>query len=762
MNQDLSRFQAQALESSISGIAFTDLDGRITYVNPAFLRLWGYDNASEVMGRHASAFSMSDEQTRAVFAALREQGAWVGEVAVRKKSGEPFVVEVSSSLVKDADGHPVGMMGSFVDVTDRSRIAQALHENEEKYRSLIESAQDPIFVSDADGRYLYVNRAAAATLGMTPETMTGKSADDLFPPHVATQQRANVRRVIETGETLRSEDRSEVNGVEVWFSVVLQPLRDREGRITAAQGIVRDVTGRKQVEEALRASEERLRQVLLTSNIGVVEVDFVARTVFWSPQTRAIWGWGADEPILWDQHLQHVHPDDRDQLNAAIDRTHHSVDGVFEVEHRINRRDGSERCLLIRGQAFFEGEGAHRRLVRFISAVRDVTSERLADAEKAGLQAQLVQAQKLESVGRLAGGIAHDFNNILNVIIGCAEMAASDVDPASVKRYLHEILGAAKRSADLTKQLLGFARRQTVMPRPVDLNDFVSASLKMLGRLIGEQVTLSWHPGVDVWPVRIDPTQVDQILVNLAANARDAIAGVGTVVIHTENIPASSTAMYPNLPRGEYVRLAVVDNGQGMDPETQRQLFEPFYTTKALGHGTGLGMASVDGIVRQNGGMIDVTSAVGQGTTVSVFLPRVVAAVAGDASGVMQAPQKGSETVLVVEDEPALLRLAVRALEMIGYNVLSAGSPDEAIALASTHTGPLHILVTDVVMPGMNGRSLADRLREIKPQLKCLFVSGYSVGVMGPGGLLDEHVHFLQKPFSPRALAEKVRQVLEA
>ena len=381
-------------------------------------------------------------------------------------------------------------------------------------------------------------------------------------------------------------------------------------------------------------------------------------------------------------------------------------------------------------------------------------------AERAELQVRLVQAQKLESVGRLAGGIAHDFNNILNIIIGCAEMAASESDPSSVSSYLTEILKAATRSADLTRQLLGFARRQTVMPRVVDLNDFVSASLKMLRRLIGEHVTLSWHPGRDVWPVRIDPVQVDQILVNLVANARDAIGDAGAVVIHTENVPPSSIFMYPGLPAGDYVRLAVVDDGKGMDAETQNHLFEPFYTTKPAGRGTGLGMASVDGIVRQNGGLISVTSAVGRGTTVNVLLPRVVM-ITATISPAAEATRGGTETILLVEDEPALLRLATRSLESLGYTVLSASRPDDAIVMAREHRGPLHMLLTDVVMPGMNGRKLADRLLEGAPNLKCLFMSGYTDGIIGKGGVLDDDVHFLQKPFSPKSLADKVRQVLE-
>jgi PAS domain S-box-containing protein len=632
---------------------------------------------------------------------------------------------------------------------------------EDHYRAIIEAAEDPIFIADRDGRYIYGNRRAAANLGLTQEQFIGKTVDELFPPDVAATFREGCRQVIDSGETLRSEDFLVVDGVEFWSSTLMQPLRDASGRVTAVQGIVRDIASRKRAEIALQASEERLRQVIRASNIGIFDLDFAAQTVYWSPEQRAIWGWGADEPVAWDEHLAYIHPDDRAMVNAASVAAHGTADGVFDIEHRILTKTGGERWITVRAKAFFGKNDTQRRPVRVVGATRDITEEKLAAAEREDLQTQLLQSQKLESVGRLAGGIAHDFNNILNIIIGCTEMAASEADPIAVSGYLGEILKAATRSADLTRQLLGFARRQTVIPRVVDLNDFVSASLKMLRRLIGEHVSLSWHPGIEVWPVRIDPVQVDQILVNLIANARDAIGEAGAVVIHTENVPASSTFMYQGLPPGEYVRLAVVDNGKGMDADTQSHLFEPFYTTKAAGRGTGLGMASVDGIVRQNGGLITVKSEVGRGTTVNVFLPRVVPESARDSGAYADASHRGTETILLVEDEPALLRLATRSLESLGYTVLPASRPDDALALARTHQGPVHMLVTDVVMPGMNGRTLAERLLEDVPNLKCLFMSGYTDSVMGMGGVLEEDVHFLQKPFSPRALADKVRQVLE-
>jgi PAS domain S-box-containing protein len=634
--------------------------------------------------------------------------------------------------------------------------------SEESCRAIVESADDPIFICDRDGRFLFGNPKAAANFGLTPDQFAGKTVDELFAPDVAPFFRDSVRRVIDTGEISRTEDHIFIDGIEFWSSTVLQPLRDGSGRIYALQGIVRDITSRKQTEVALRASEERLRQVIRASNIGVFDINFAAKTLYFSPEQRAIWGLDPNEPLAWDQHRQYVHPDDVAAVNEANAAAHHRVDGVFEIEHRVVRPDGGIRHLSVRAQAVFDEKTPDRRLLRVIGATRDITDETRARQERDDLQARLLQAQKLESVGRLAGGIAHDFNNILNIIIGCADMAASEPDPVAVNGYLDEILKAATRSADLTRQLLGFARRQTVIRRVVDLNEFVSASLKMLRRLIGEHVTLSWLPGDALWQVRIDPGQIDQILVNLMANARDAIADVGAVVIHTENVVVSPDGPAVGLPPGEYVMLGVEDNGQGMDDETQRHLFEPFYTTKPLGRGTGLGMASVDGIVRQNGGTITVESLVNYGTTVNVYLPRAQSQATPDLAGDRETPKRGTETVLVVEDEPALLRLTTRSLETLGYTVLAASTPEDAIALAANHAGRVHMLLTDVVLPGMNGRSLADRLSGTVPNLKCLFVSGYPDGAMGHAGEIDARVHFLQKPYSPKTLAEKVREVLEA
>jgi len=398
--------------------------------------------------------------------------------------------------------------------------------------------------------------------------------------------------------------------------------------------------------------------------------------------------------------------------------------------------------------------------------IRDMTERKRAHEETVALQSQLQQAQKMESVGRLAGGVAHDFNNMLGVILGHADLALAQVDPAQpLHADLREIRGAAVRSAALTRQLLAFARKQTILPKVLDLNETVAGMLHMLERLIGEDVSLQWQPGPDLWPVKVDPSQIDQLLANLCVNARDAISGVGEIAIATDNcdVDENYCAANPGIAPGPFVRLIVSDDGSGMDKETLSHLFEPFFTTKVLGKGTGLGLATVYGVVKQNGGFINAYSEPGHGTTFTIYLPRHVGKAGQAAAVVTAAPTREcGETVLLVEDEPAILRLTQQMLELQGYTVLAALRPGEAVRLAEAHAGDIHLLVTDVVMPEMNGRVLARQVIALYPKIKRLFMSGYTADIIAHQGVLDSGVQFIQKPFSREALLTKVREALDA
>ncbi len=388
-----------------------------------------------------------------------------------------------------------------------------------------------------------------------------------------------------------------------------------------------------------------------------------------------------------------------------------------------------------------------------------------AEQESKSLEAQLVQAQKLESVGRLAGGVAHDFNNMLSVILGHAEMMLMKLNPGEAFHSdVEEIHKAARRSADLTRQLLAFARKQTIAPKVLDLNETVEGMLKMLRRLIGEDIDLLWKPDAHLWPVKMDPAQVDQILANLCVNARDAIAGVGKVTIETENVTLDENycADRPGFIPGDFVMLAVSDNGRGMDKEVLDHMFEPFFTTKETGEGTGLGLATVYGIVKQNEGYINVYSEPGKGSTFRIYIPRYAGEeIEAAASMLEDIPRGNKETILLVEDEPAIMGMGKMMLEKLGYQVLAAGTPKEALRLAVAHPGEIHLLITDLVMPEMNGRQLSDELHTLFPKIKSLFMSGYTANVIAHHGVLEEGVHFIQKPFSMKELAKKTRAALD-
>jgi signal transduction histidine kinase/ActR/RegA family two-component response regulator len=389
-----------------------------------------------------------------------------------------------------------------------------------------------------------------------------------------------------------------------------------------------------------------------------------------------------------------------------------------------------------------------------------------AELEKTKLEEQLQHAQKMESVGRLAGGVAHDFNNMLSVIIGHGNLAMMQLDPShALHANLEEILKAAERSADLTRQLLAFARKQTIAPKVLNLNDIVAGILKMMKRLIGEQISLVWNHEEELWPVKVDPSQIDQILANLCVNASDSIAELGKIILETRNcvVDEGYCACNADFVPGEYVRLSVSDTGCGMSRETQNRIFEPFFTTKDLGAGTGLGLATVYGIVKQNRGFINVYSEPGLGTTLTIYLPRYLGKTDHlHAAAALQGYPRGYETILLVEDEPAILNVVMMILVKQGYTVLPARNPGEALRLAREHADEIHLLLTDVVMPEMNGLDLAIELQQLFPHIMHLFMSGYTADIIAQNGVLDQGLQFIHKPFSLPDLAAKVREVLDS
>jgi PAS domain S-box-containing protein len=518
-------------------------------------------------------------------------------------------------------------------------------------------------------------------------------------------------------------------------------------------GIIQDITEREAAAESLRQSEKRWRAVFNRSPVGIVLFDRDSTIIDCNQHFTEIFG---------VPRQQYLGLNLLEKLPAG--EVHHVLQQALSSAEGVHRWEGWHT-------SFFSGKEVYLNIVSekvspdlLVVVMADFSEQRQAVVAQEKLQAQLNQAQKMEAVGRLAGGVAHDFNNMLGVIVGRTEMLLELLPPDhALAGDLLEIHSAANRSADLTRQLLAFARKQTVIPKVLDLNQTVTEMLKILQRLIGENIDLLWQPGRDLPPIRIDPSQIDQLLANLCVNARDAISGVGTIRVITSRAPLDDSlrTMVEGPIATEYVVLTVSDDGCGMDEETLANLFEPFFTTKEVGKGTGLGLATIYGIVKQNQGAIDVSSKPGQGTTFRVFLLPHNSGVFAIADKVPAFPvQGGCETVLLVEDEPTLLAMIKRMLEKLGYAVLAAPGPEEAIILAKAQSGNIHVLLTDVVMPQMNGRDLRERICGLHPEVKTLFMSGYTADIIAHQGVVFDGLAFIQKPFSKKDLAARLGEIL--
>lgn len=653
----------------------------------------------------------------------------------------------------------------------RQAVELELRLAQEKYRQIFEYAVEGTYQTTPQGSFLAANQAMARILGYASPAELIRERNDLGRQgYVNPLDREEFKRRIEAQGTISHfeyESRRK-DGTSVWLEESARVVRDATGQVLYYEGSMRDVTEQKRAVEALRDSEARYRLVSENGSDVIWLFDLTAnRFAYVSPSVEKLWGYTAEEVV--QQNLQAaLLPEDLRQTEGMVPaRLAAFAAGEDAVRTRTEellqrRKDGAVVPTEVVTTLVAD---AQRRVTHVRGVSRDITERRRAEAERTRLQEQLTHSQKMESVGRLAGGIAHDFNNMLTAIHGNVSLALADLPPASpVREHLDQIQQCAQRSAELTRQLLAFARKQTVLPQVLDLSTTVGGLLKMLRRLIGEDIELTWRPAASPCVVRLDPSQLDQILTNLCVNARDAISGVGKLTLETRSVSFDDSycSTHVGAEPGDFVALAVSDSGCGMSKEVLDHLFEPFFTTKGVGQGTGLGLATVYGIVKQNGGFIEVESAPGKGTTFKVYLPRFSGHAALPAVGISAAPtDRGHETIMVVEDEPMILRVTKLVLESMGYRVLVAGTPGEAIRLAEEHAGEIHLLLTDVVMPEMNGRDLAKRLLTLYPNLRRVFMSGYTANVIAPHGVLEAGVHFVQKPFSREELANKVRAALD-
>ena len=635
---------------------------------------------------------------------------------------------------------------------------EELRESEALFRSLFERhAAVQLVIDPENGKIIDANNSAVTFYGWTREQLQQMRIQDintLSPEEIKREMdkaRTNQRIYFEFLHRLAD---GAIRDVEVFSSKIESKGKD------LLHSVIHDITSRRLAEKALKESEQSFSQLFESAPVPMAYASDVEgyRGTTWNQAWYRTFGYAREEADgrsgndigLW------VDPTDRGRFIEKAKRQNY----VADFETSLRHCDGS--ILTCSLYARFIDKIDHRLLM---AVYLDITERKRVDRERQELQAQLSQAQKMESVGRLAGGVAHDFNNMLGAILGYTELGLLGVSPTDpTYGTLKDIQKAAQRSVDLTRQLLAFARKQTVAPKLLELNETVEGMIKMLRRLIGEDIDLEWLPGEDLDPVRMDTSQIEQLLVNLCVNARDAIHDTGKITIDTgtatvdENDCTAHVGMVP----GEYVLLAVRDDGCGMDAETRSHLFEPFFTTKEVGKGTGLGLATVYGMVKQNDGFIDVQSEPGRGTTVEIYLPRHTAetcrATKTDAA---QPISRCHESILLVEDEPMILDITTKMLERQGYMVQSAATPGEAIRLAREHAGEIHLLMTDVIMPEMNGRELAKNLLSLYPDLKRLFMSGYTANVIAHHGVLDDGVQFIQKPFSAQTLAVKVREVLD-
>lgn len=635
------------------------------------------------------------------------------------------------------------------DITERKQLEELLIDSEERYRRLFETADDGILLLEKhELKIRHANPAIASMLGYSNAEYIGKDLKAVgFPDDMGSfneiLQTLNENGIMNFKNVLLHKKDEQVVDADIYMV----------DRASLVQCNVRDITKRKLSEEALRESQEKFQSIVDNIGIGVALISPTMEILELNSQMRV---WFPDiDPSMRSICYRAFNNPPRDEICDYCPTCRTLQDGKVHKATTITPTADGPRNYRIVSSPILDANGNVTAAVEMVEDISD----------QIALEAQLRQAQKMEFVGRLAGGVAHDYNNALSVIVGFTELAMDKIDPTvPAHEDLGEVLKAAKRATDITRQLLAFARKQTIAPKILNLNENVESMLKMVRRLIGEDITLAWLPEADLLPVKMDPSQIDQILANLCVNARDAIFGVGKITIETKKAAFDTAycADHHGFTPGQFVMLAVSDNGCGMNKEVLDNIFEPFFTTKDLDKGTGLGLSTVYGIVKQNKGFINVYSEPGTGTTIKIYLPHHEDnAIDVQRQDTEDIPSGQGETIMVAEDDPSILKLAEKILKGLGYVVLTANRPKRAIELMKEHTGEIHLLVTDVIMPEMSGLELVNNIRALNPDLKSVFMSGYTSDTIAHHGVLNKGVHFIQKPFSKEDLAKIVRKALD-
>ena len=653
--------------------------------------------------------------------------------------------------------HLTGVLGEMGLKRAREKEAEKLFwESEEIFERFMEHSPIYVFFKDENIRALRLSKNYEAMLGMPIAEMLGKTMDDLFPSELAKKMIADDMRIMKEGKAITIEE--ELNSR--FYSTIKFPIFI-EGKPRFLAGYTIDITERKRAEEELSRTNELFRSAFEEAPGGMCLVNPEGRFL----KVNNAFCHMLEHPeseLLAMTFMDVTHPEDRSDSRVWVGQILAGEEAPKTLEKRYLRKSGNVLWGIV-GSFLLRGDDGVPLF--FITHIQDITERKRAEAEKEKLQSQLQQAMKMEAVGRLAGGVAHDFNNLLTVITGYSELLLQKIGEESpMHREVEEIKRAGERAAALTQQLLAFSRKQIIEPKVVHLGDLVAEIHKMLTHLIGEDIALQSTTGKSLGSVKVDPGQFQQILMNLVVNSRDAMPDGGKIVIETANVDLDEgyCAVHPYVRPGRFVMLSVSDTGKGMSEEVKAHLFEPFFTTKERGTGTGLGLATTYGAVKQAGGFIEVSSEVGDGTTFKIYFPRVeektITPLDDDPQAILPG---GTETVLVVEDEDIVRTLCVQILEQLGYRVLQTLNGTEAIALAQGYGDRIDLLLTDVVMPGMNGSELATQLVPHHPEMKILFTSGYTDDTISRHGILDVGVSFIGKPYTPSALARKVREILD-
>jgi two-component system cell cycle sensor histidine kinase/response regulator CckA len=775
-------FVSAVLDTIPALVAMFDREGRVTRFNRACEIATGY-SADEVCGRSFWDLLLLPEEVetvRGVFADLLA-GEAPGTVEHHwlTKQGTRRLLTWAITLLRDTEGEPEHFIAMGIDVTERRRAEQELRDSREQYRFFLQQTTegvwraevDPPLPVDAPEQAQIEHCANQAYLVEVNDAMVrmygGRDASELIGARFgSTFEMADPR----TQEFLRGFIRggyrtSDLESRE--FDRHGTPRRFvnhmvgvvEQGRLIGIWGTQRDVTERLEAEEAVRAARDHLKALVDASPLPIVGVDSVGVVLSWNRAAEDTFGWPADEAI--GHRLINIPPDKQSEFDALLARVL-SGHPFTSYETQRLRKDGSRIDVSISTAALHDAGG---RPIGSVAIYLDVTERKRAEGQLRLTQEQFRQAQKMEAVGRLAGGIAHDFNNLLTAILSYSELALTDLragDP--IREDIQQIREAGLRAAELTRQLLAFSRRQLFQVRSLSLNDVVIHSERMLQPLMGDDVEIRLGLSPTLAHTRADAGQLEQVLLNLAVNARDAMPSGGTLTLTTATVEVGddAAARWGHLVPGAYVTLSVQDTGTGMSPEVQERIFEPFFTTKGPGQGTGLGLSTVYGIVKQSGGHIFVSSEPGGGSTFTIYLPASAPAPEpAPAEPPGQEAQGTSETVLLVEDEDLVRQLTREILLRNGYRVLEAADGAEALRVVTQYEGEIDLMVTDVVMPRMSGNELVGHARPLRPGMRVLYVSGYSEEAIARHGQLTEGIELLSKPFTPGVLTAKVRQILD-